>query len=436
MNHEKQSSSKKFQHLFIKVCAVLAISAAIFFGISSIGSAATNASASANTKKTEKEIVTPVFSEIIKTGLISQRIRTTGEIKPVLGVTINPEASGKIENILVDIGDFVKKGQVLAQINDETQQAQYEQAKAALNLAHTAVESQKVAIESAKSSLVSAKAAVEASESQLKNLAVTRKRLEKLFSEGAISRQDVDDIITKYDNASANHISAQTNVKRASDAIQTALMGLEMRNAELVQAQANLNAVKVNLDKTIVDAPFDGVITARYDDPGANANVSKALFAIEQNDPVKIIGSVGEKDIYQLEAGQTAVRVTVDSIASEFKGIIKKIYPSIDSSSRTGKIEIYMDNKDAKLRTGMFAKIDILVSTHDDVVVISRDAVVKSEDRYFTYVIENNRAVKRYVTIGIFDDTKVEILKGIKAGERMIAKGLEFVREGSLVSYE
>ena len=117
-----------------------------------------------------------------------------------------------------------------------------------------------------------------------------------------------------------------------------------MRKAEQTQATANLNAVKVNLDKTVVDAPFDGVITARYEDPGANANMAKALFDIQQSNPVKIIGTVIEKDLYQLIAGKTNVAITVDSVEGVFKGIVDKIYPSIDNSSRTGKIEIHLRN--------------------------------------------------------------------------------------------
>ena len=437
-----QVSNQKSQHWIAKVIVVFAISAGIFFGINSMGSAATNATqtASEKTSTTKNEIVTPVFSEIVKTGTISQKIKTSGEIKPMLGVSIIPEASGKIEEIFVDVGDFVKKGQKLAQINDETQQAQYQQAKASLNVANASIKMQEVTIESAKSSLVSAKASVEASESQLKNLTVTRKRLEKLFSEGAVSRQDVDDIITKYDNANAAHIAAQTNVKRASDAIQTALVTLEMRKAEQTQATANLNAVKVNLEKTIVDAPFDGVITARYDDPGANANMSKPLFDIQQSNPVKIIGTVIEKDLYQLIAGKTNVAITVDSVEGVFKGIVDKIYPSIDNSSRTGKIEIHLNNSDNRLRTGMFAKIDVLITTHQNAVIVPRDSLVKYDNNYLAYIVEKQGnkyvAVKRDVKVGIFDDDKVEIISGLKAGDRLISKGTEFVREGSTVSID
>lgn len=437
-----QQTNTKSQHWLLKVIVVFAVSTGIFFGINSMGSAATTATQTANTKAvnttSSNEQATPVFADIVKPGTISQKIKTSGEIKPLLGVSVIPEASGKIEEIFVDVGDYVKKGQKLAQINDETQQAQFAQAKAALNVANAAIKMQEVTIESAKSSLVSAKAAVEASESQLKNLTVTRKRLEKLFSEGAVSRQDVDDIITKYDNAYAAHVSAQTNVKRANDAIQTALVTLEMRKAEQTQATANLNAVKVNLDKTIVDAPFDGVITARYEDPGANANTAKALFAIEQNNPVKIIGTLIEKDLYQVNAGKTEVVISVDSVTGDFKGVVDKIYPSIDNVSRTGKIEIHLNNSDNKLRSGMFAKIDVLIATHNNAIIVPRDSLVKYENNYLAYVVEKQGdkfiAKRRDVKVGIIDDDRAEILSGLKAGETFISKGTEFVREDSAVS--
>jgi RND family efflux transporter MFP subunit len=450
MSYEKQSNKRQQQWL-LKVIVVFAISAGIFFGINSMGSAATdstqatnaksvNATQTVNTKNntTQSEQAIPVFADIVKTKTISQKIKTSGEIKPMLGVSLIPEASGKIEEIYVDVGDYVKKGQKLAQINDETQQAQFSQAKAALNVANAAIKMQEVTIESAKSSLVSAKAAVEASESQLKNLTVTRKRLEKLFSEGAVSRQDVDDIITKYDNANAAHVSAQTNVKRASDAIQTALVTLEMRKAEQTQATANLNAVKVNLDKTIVDAPFDGVITARYEDPGANANMAKPLFDIEQSNPVKIIGTIIEKNLYQIEANKTNVSISVDSVEGEFKGTVTKIYPSIDNTSRTGKIEIHLDNINNKLRTGMFAKIDVLAVTHENAVVVPRDSLIKYENDYLAYVIEkqDNKyiATRRDVKVGIIDDDKAEVIEGLRPGEIFVCKGTEFVRVGSAVN--
>lgn len=375
----------------------------------------------------------PVFSTTVSVDTINRKIETSGDILPLLGVNIHPEAAGKIMEIFVEVGSKVQKGQKLAQINSEVQKAQLEQAQAAVTVARAAIEMQKVMMETSQSGLVAAKAGVGAAQAQLKNLAVTRERLEKLFAEGAISRQQVDDVIAQHDSSIARLTAAQSDVKRASDAILSAKMTLEMRRAELIQANANLNSIRVLLDNTLVTAPFAGVITARHADPGAMAAPAAPVFRIEQNNPVKIIGSIIEKDIDLVIAGKTGAIIQVDSIHEVFNGMVDRIYPSIDSTSRTGKIEILLQNQDSRLRSGMFAKISLLIKTRENVPVISRDSLLRHDDNYFAFLIFEGKAVKRQVKVGIIDENKVEILEGLKPGDTIIARGLEFIREGSKV---
>lgn len=380
-----------------------------------------------------KSLAIPVFAEKVTTGTINRRIETSGDILPLLGVNVHPEAAGRITEIFVDVGSKVKKGQELAQIYNDVQKAQLQQAQAAVTVSKAAIEMQKVMVETTQSALVAAKAGVEAAESQLKNLAVTRERLEKLFSEGAISRQQLDDVIAQHDSASARLTAAKSEEKRAGDAIQSAKMTLEMRRAELIQATANLNSVQVLLDNTLVRAPFDGVITARHADPGAMAGPAAPLFRIEQINPAKIIGTIIEKDLYLIEADKTPAVISVDAIREEYRGVVSRIYPAIDSTSRTGRIEILLQNPDLRLRSGMFAKISLLINTSENKPVVGRDALLKYENNYYAYLIENGHAVKRQVKVGIIDEDRVEVVEGLQPGELIISKGLEFIREGSAV---
>lgn len=381
----------------------------------------------------ENGMEVPVFAEKVTTGTINRRIETSGDILPLLGVNVHPEAAGRITEIFVDVGSKVKKGQELAQIYNDVQKAQLQQAQAAVTVAKAAVEMQKVMVETTQSALVAAKAGVESAEAQLKNLAVTRERLEKLFSEGAISRQQLDDVVAQHDSASAHLTAAKSEEKRGGDAIQSAKMTLEMRRAELIQATANLNSVQVLLDNTLVRAPFDGVITARHADPGAMAGPAAPLFRIEQINPAKIIGTIIEKDLYLIEADKTPAIITVDAIREESRGVVSRIYPAIDSTSRTGRIEILLQNPDLRLRSGMFAKISLLINTSENKPVVGRDALLKYENNYYAYLIENGHAVKRQVKVGIIDEDRVEVVEGLQPGDLIIAKGLEFIREGSAV---
>jgi len=378
-------------------------------------------------------IAIPVFAETVKTGTINRKIETSGEIVPLLGVNLHPEASGRIIGIFVDIGASVKKGQELAQIYNDVQKAQLQQSQAAVTVAKAAIEMQKVMVETTQSSLIAAKAGRNAAEAQLKNLAATRIRLENLFEEGAISRQQLDDVIAQHDSASAGLTAADSEVKRASDGILSAKMTLEMRRAELIQATANQNSVQVHLDNTLMRAPFDGIITARHADPGAMAVPSMPIFRIEQINPAKVIGSIIEKDLYLVEAGKTAAVVSIDSIQEDYRGTVAKIYPSIDSSSRTGRLEILLDNNELHLRSGMFARITLLINTSENVPVVARDSLMRYENKYFAYLIIDGHAVKREIKPGIIDENRVEILAGLKPGDLIIARGLEFIREGSSV---
>lgn len=375
----------------------------------------------------------PVFATLVATGTINRKIEISGDVMPMLGVNLHPEASGKILEIFVDVGSVVSKGQELAQINNEVQKAQFEQAQAAVTVSKAAIEMQKVMVETSQSGLVAARAGVEAAEAQLKNLAVTRERLEKLFAEGAISRQQLDDVIAQHDSAVARLTATQSDVKQAGDAILSAKMTLEMRRAELIQATANLNVVKVLLDNALVRAPFDGVITARHADPGAMAAPAAPLFRVEQTNPVKIIGSIIEKDIDQLVAGKTAAIIQVDSIHDAFDGTVSRIYPAIDNTSRTGKIEILLQNPEQRLRSGMFAKISLLINTSENVPVVTRDSLLKYDGKYYAFVIQAGRAVKSLVKTGIIDEDRIEVTDGLKPGDTIIARGLEFIREGSAV---
>ncbi|HAE39757.1 MAG TPA: hypothetical protein DCG57_14160 [Candidatus Riflebacteria bacterium] len=376
---------------------------------------------------------TPVFAAVVKVGTINRKIETSADVLPLLGVEVHPETAGRIIDIFVDVGSVVKKDQELAKINDSLQQAQYEQAKAAVTVAKASIEMQKVIQESTNSSLVAAKAGVEAARAQLKNLAQTRTRLEKLLAEGAVSQQQLDDLMAQYDSANARLVAADTEVSRARDAIMSAKMSVGVRQAELIQAEANLNAVEVGLANTMVRAPFDGVIASRRADPGAMANQAQALFRVEQNNPVRIIASVIEKDIGQIKAGKTRVLIHLDSIDEVYEAVADLVYPSIDAVSRTGRVEILLKNPENKLRSGMFARLSFLLNTSSDVPVVSRDSLVRHNGQHFAYVIENGYAVKRQVKIGIIDENRVEIESGLKAGELIVSRGLEFVREGSQV---
>lgn len=375
----------------------------------------------------------PVVAMRVTKGTISSQLLTTGEVVPKLGVNVHPDVGGQIEDVLVSEGSLVKKGQIMVQIDNQVQKAQLEQAEAAVSVARAAVEMQKVLVKSSGSMLKSSKAQADSVQAKLDNLATTRLRLAQLYNEGAISKQQLDDTVASHDATKAQMKAAAEGIQQARNSILTQQMNLKMKEAQLVQALANRNSTRVVYNKTTIKAAFDGIVTTRFEDPGAMANPAKPLLRVEQMDPVKIVGSIIEKDIGKIIPGKTLAIVKVDSLNKTFEGVIEKIYPTINATTRTGKLEVIIKNPEYKLCSGMFAQIKLLLETRKDIIVVPRDILLKHNGKSYSYVIRSGKAIKQEVKTGIIQDTNIEIKEGLKQGDEVISEGLEFIKEGSTV---
>lgn len=373
-----------------------------------------------------------IVTKVIK-GNISKQIITSGDILPEYGVDLHPEVSGPIVEVNVSEGSRVKKGQILAVIDNEVQKAMLEQAKAAVTVAKAAVEMDKVQIQTAKSQLNSATAQADAVTAQVKNLKANKGRLEKLFKEGAISKQQLDNISTEYDAAKANERSASASIQQAQDAILAAQMTYKMKIAQLVQANANLVAAQVQYEDYFLKAPFEGIITKRSVDPGAMANPAASIFRLEKMDPVKIVGSLIEKNLLKVTANETEALLKVDTFEETFRSKVAKVYPTINKVTKTGQFELKFDNPYLNLRSGMFANIKLLIETRKDTIIIPRDALLRNKTEYFAFKIDNGKAIKIAVKTGLIQEDKIEILEGLNENDLIICQGLEFIKSGTPV---
>jgi multidrug efflux pump subunit AcrA (membrane-fusion protein) len=376
---------------------------------------------------------TPVVVIKVLKADISKQIITSGDILPEYGVDLHPETAGPIVEIKVSEGSKVSKGQNLAVIDNEVQKARLEQAKASVTVAKAAVEMDKVQIQTAKSRLKSAKAQADAVTAQVKNLRANKGRLEKLFKEGAISKQQLDNIRTQYDATKANERAAKASIQQAQDAILSAKMTYQMKQAQLTQAKANLIAANVQYEDCFLKAPFEGIITKRNFDPGSMANPAAPVFRLEKMDPVKIVGSLIEKDLLKVTANETEALIKVDTFAKTFKSKVAKVYPAINKATRTGQFELKFANPDLNLRSGMFASIKLLIETRKNATIIPRDALLRNKKDYFAFKVENGKAIKVQVKTGLVQEDRIEITEGLKPDDVIICQGLEFIKSGTPV---
>jgi len=331
----------------------------------------------------------------VKTAVAEKlKLQTTldvaGILVPAQTVNIVSKISGEVINLSLDVGSSVKAGETLITLETKAQDAQLQQAEAALQSAEAAVQAAKDQADQAKINLDAAQKAYE--------------RTKALYDSSAASQSQLDDVTSKLDLAKKQYeIAAGSAQKQAQAAVNT--------------AQANINNIKVQIDNAVITSPISGIITNRNINPGEIASPGVALLAIADTSTLKLKGTVPQQAVPMLQVGKE-MNISVDIYPNKvFRGVIDRIGPMAVSTGEYFPIEISIKNS-GDLKAGLSAHTSININAPEEVVVPVSAVVVNSGQSY-VYVIKNNMASKRAVTIGLKNDREIEVLKGLDAGEQV-----------------
>ena len=214
------------------------------------------------------------------------------------------------------------------------------------------------------------------------------KRMEAMFEENLISKEE-------YDQA-----------KYTTDAL-----AVEWKQA------------KLNLSYTRIKAPIKGIVGDRFCKVGDRIQPTDKLFTIINNEDMIAVVYVPEKELGNVAKGQFAY-ITSDHIQGEsFSGRIKRVSPMVDAQSGTFKVTIAVNNKNNRLRAGMFVNAHIITSTHDNTILIPKTAIVYENELMSVFVVRDSIAYKVTLDAGFQDHEKVEVLSGIEEGDKVIVVG-------------
>jgi RND family efflux transporter MFP subunit len=289
------------------------------------------------------------------------------------------QMAGSIVEIRVHEGDRVRRGQVLAVVDDAQPRAALDQATAVENAA-----GQELA----------------ASDSDLALAQSTLQRYQNLYDKKSVSPQEFDEVKARYQAAVAHRDRTQ---------------------AGQAQAKAALAQAHTSFSYTRIVAPFDGVITEKKADPGTLASPGIPIFAIEGMGHYRLEATVNENDLRFVRMGQQ-VPVVVDALQNpELKGKVTQIVPAADPGSRSFLVKIELPS-DAQLRSGLFGRAQFSRGQRSS-FVIPRTAVMERGQLQGVYVLDQNKvAGLRYVTLGKTSGPQVEVLAGLQEGERFVAQ--------------
>ena len=220
------------------------------------------------------------------------------------------------------------------------------------------------------------------------------------------------------------------------DRVGSELAYLEARyNAE--QARANLQTLRERLDRTVVTAPIGGVLDDRMVEVGTMVSPGTPVARIVDLDPVKITAGVPERFAADVQRGARAT-VTFDVLAGEvFEGSISYVGSAVNPSNRTFPVEFTLPNPGRVIKPEMVAQVDVTRRTLSDVIVVPQEALVRVENGFVVFVVEEDegapRAVRRPVVLGPSQRNQVVVTEGVEAGDRLIVVGHKLVAEGDRV---
>jgi len=240
----------------------------------------------------------------------------------------------------------------------------------------------------------------------------------------------------QFDQITASLELARLNFER-SERLQKANMvspqAYDEARARLKEAQANLALAKTRLAKTTIQTPFAGWLGLRQVSPGDYLQVGQVIVNLEDIDSIKLDFRIPELYLSKVRSGQK-VRIEVDAFPEqEFTGEIFAIDPRIDETTRTILLRARIPNPGGKLRPGMFARVALVVKERSDALLIPEQAIVPEGSKKFVYRIENGKARRVLVSIGLRRKGEVEITEGLGVGDLIVTAGQMKIREGSLV---
>jgi RND family efflux transporter MFP subunit len=357
------------------------------------------AEASEETQSLPVVTVTPVTRSSERTQLV-----LPGNIQPVTEAPVLARASGYLKARYVDIGDHVKEGQMLAEIEAPELDQQIRQAQATLQQAESSVEQAEAALQQGRSNEALAR--------------VTAERWANLVKRGAVSKQENDVYQAQY-------AAQQANVEALQKAVAAARSNVGATEANL----ARLNDLK---SYQTVKAPFAGVITVRNVDVGALINEGNTLlYRIAQTGRMRTYINVPQSEAESVRVGQTATLQFSELQNRKFTGTVTRTSNALDPASRTLLTEVQVPNPDGTLLPGMFTQVDLQVLRKTPPLLIPGDTLVVRADGTQVAVVDTDGQV-HYTRIQLGRDygDHIEVLSGLEQGQRVVVNPSDAVREG------
>jgi HlyD family secretion protein len=367
---------------------------------------------------------------------------------------LSPKLSGYVREVLVDIGDPVKTGQVLLRLDapemfDELRQKQalLKQAEAEVGQAQAGIVAADAALTASRAGIAQAEAVLLRAESALAQYKSEAMRIEKLAASKSVTEQVADESRARLSAAEAGRQEAQAGIEAARAAVVESESDVVQAKADLTAAEARLQVAAANLAfaQTMLGylelkAPYDGVVTQRNADTGLYVQESKQasapLLAVVRTDELRVFVDVPEAEAAYVTAGSEgdAAVVTVQALRGrQFNANVTRTSWALDPSNRSLRVEIDLPNDEGVLRPGMYATASIVLEKRVNALTIPTTAVVRDGEQTLVCVVRDGKIARTPVQLGLRVVDDVEVLSGLSETDAVVLLRADALKDGQKI---
>lgn len=332
--------------------------------------------------------VITVGTASIRVGQVREEILLTGALKPKEQVDITSKITGRVEQIYIHVGDFVKRCQPIADLEDSELQQQVRRATAAQKVVEATLAQRRAELANARAEVGRAK---------------------QLMESGLLARQDYE--------------AKQTSFR----VFQAQIL---LTEAQGEQAVAELSELRIRLEQMRILSPMDGQIAERFVDAGAVVSPATPIARVVNLSTMITRANVPEREVSKLRVGNRA-QVRVDAFGEQvFDGKVTRIGPVLDAATRSALVEVEIPNRDVGLRAEMFARVTLDLASQRPALLVPRQALLYRGQQPGVYVLQEGRPAFREVDPGVLQGDEIEISADLRAGMTVITRGATLVSDG------
>ena len=400
----------------------------------------------AKASQSKRDDSVTVSTALVATANIKTILTFNGDIEAMQTVRLQPKVAGRLmkleleDGTPVEEGVVVQQGQLIAKLDDREYLAQLDSAKAHLASAEAARAVAKANLEEEKAKYSSNLAATESAQANYEDKEREQKRMAGLVAGNAGTQQSLDQANTALAQAKAKLDQAKADEAGSLAKIASAEAAIQQTEASYAQAQASLETAELNFAETRIYSPMRGVVSDKLVDPGVMLSSSTPIVTIVSMATVKVVVAVPVNHLSRVVPGKTHATLTTPALPGrEIDCVVEKIYPTVDTVTRTAQVEFRVKNemdeasKTFLLRPGMYASVAVLLEERNDVVAIDLSLPVRNLDKSLVFVCEGDTVRAVPVKLGTTFRGLVEVLEGLKPGDEIVVQGQHRLTDGSKI---